>query len=127
MCGGVRRRLSEAVTLAPFLVGILALAVLALRTPQVWRLRGIDALGVGVLAGVAALSLTATLFSSFQRLTGTTWSAGLAVMAAGLLLVKSSGVVEAPPPGFKRANACCSSFLPCSSATSNSSRHRPVR
>jgi len=97
VCGVV---LSEAVTLAPFLVGVLALAVLALRTPQVWRLRGIDALGVGVLAGVAALSLTATLFSSFQRLTGTTWSAGLAVMAAGLLLVKSSGDAEAQPPGF---------------------------
>ena len=97
MCGVV---LSEAVTLAPFLVGVLALAVLALRTPQVWRLRGIGALGVGVLAGVAALSLTATLFSSFQRLTGTTWSAGLAVMAAGLLLVKSSGDAEAQPPGF---------------------------
>ena len=97
VCGVV---LSEAVTLAPFLVGVLALAVLALRTPQVWRLRGIDALGVGVLAGVATLSLTATLFSSFQRLTGTTWSAGLAVMAAGLLLVKSSGDAEAQPPGF---------------------------
>ena len=87
-------------TLAPFLVGVLALAALALRAPQVWRLRGIDALGVSVLAAVAALCITATLFSSFQRLTGTTWSAGLAVMAAGLLLVKSSGDVEAQPPGF---------------------------
>ena len=133
VCGVV---LSRAVTLAPFLVGVLALAVLALRTPQVWRLRGIDALGVSVLAAVAALSLTATLFSSFQRLTGTTWSAGLAVMAAGLLLVKSSGDVEAsiahrPSPiahrrlASQRANGCCSSFLPCSSATSNSSRQSP--
>jgi len=66
----------------PFFIGAGLLIIIARQIITGLQLREVDALGGGMVGAFAALSLSATVLSFFDTLTGATWIVGLMMIAA---------------------------------------------